>query len=386
LKAPLDSQSAAATPVEPLSPGILVDTELRQLLGSAIRCASGAPAPAQVQPASVDLRLGATVHRMRAGFLPGQMPVDQRLAELSASQMDLNGEGAVLERGLVYLIELEEELDLPADIQGRFNPRSSTGRCDLFTRVLISEHPRFDETPVGYRGKLWLEVAPLSFPVRLKRGDRLCQLRLQRGQSSMTRAELIAEHERTPLCYLGERPLGTDEVRFDEDGSIAMRVGLSERSPAGWRAAMNTEVVTFAGDGLHERDDFWDPVHARRGTCVLEPERFYIFASRERISIPPHLAAEMLPIDVGIGELRNNYAGFFDPGFGWDPKKPGGTPAVLEVRAHDVPFLVEDGQVFFRLRFFRTQGQVSDLYGAGRSGPSYRAQDLTLARTFRVGE
>lgn len=168
--------------------GILVDRELRELLGSSIRAVEGAPPPTarQVQPTSVDLRLGPVAYRIRAGFLPEHVPVHDRLAELASSQVSLEAEGAVLERGLVYLVPLEEELDLAPDVHGRFNPRSSTGRCDVFTRVLVSGHPRFDETPLGYRGPLWIEVAPLSFPVLLRRGDRLAQLRLQRGAAALS--------------------------------------------------------------------------------------------------------------------------------------------------------------------------------------------------------
>jgi len=374
-------------PTDP--PGeLLVDHELEALFGRAI-LAGSADLPlsnAQVQPASLDLRLGRVAYRMRAGFLPGDVPLETRLERLAIGEIPLDGAGGVLERGLVYLVPLEEELDLPAGIRGRFNPRSSTGRCDVFTRVLASGHPRFDETPEGYRGKLWLEVSPLSFPVHLARGDRLAQLRLQRGRPALPKDELEALWERTPLCFDGERPLGLDEVRIDGDGCLELCVGLTGRDPAGWRAAAHTDVLHFAAEGRHPRHDFWEAVHAPEGRCILAPESFYIFASRERLRIPPHLAAEMLPVDIGIGELRNNYAGFFDNGFGWrDDGEPGpqGTPAVLEVRAHDVPFLVEDGQAFCRLQFFRTSSQPARLYSRGRSGASYQDQDLTLARAFR---
>jgi len=381
--------------VETSHDSILVDRDLAAGLGRIGRPAPGSPdiAPEQVQPASLDLRLGPVAHRIRAGFLPEGTPIEERLRHLATSELSLEGEGAVLERGLIYLVPLEEELDLTPDLQGRFNPRSSTGRCDLFTRVLVPGHPRFDETPPGYRGRLWLEIAPLSFAVRLRRGDRLCQLRLQRGRAALSTEELIRVYRETPLCFEDRRPLSADEVRFDDDGALELRIGLEGRDPAGWRAALHADVVEFSRAGVHDPDDFWEPVQARRGRCILDPGRFYIFASRERIRIPPFLAAEMLPIDVGIGELRNNYAGFFDNGFGWElPPEPGdgsdaaelpGTPAVLEVRAHDVPFLVEDGQVFFRLRFYRTRGEPDRLYGEGRRDRSYRDQDLTLARPFR---
>ena len=367
----------------PTSGCLLVDRELTALLGNALVVRPGAPppAPSQVEPASVDLRVGDRAHHVRAGFLPGRTAVEDRLAELSEATLPLEGEGAVLERGLVYLVPLEEELALPPDLAGRFNPRSSTGRCDVFTRVLAQGHPRFDEVPAGYHGPLWLEVAPLSFPVRLRRGDRLTQLRLSRGRAALTTGELIERYAAQPLCWLDDGPLATDAVRFDDDGALYLRIGLEGRDPCGWRAAAGTGVVELGAQGVHRSEEYWEPVRAPHGHCVLPPGRFTIFASKERLRIPPDLAAEMLPIDVGVGELRNNYAGFFDNGFGWD--QPTGTPAVLEVRAHDLPFLVEDGQVFFRLRFFRTDGRPRRLYGEGRRGPSYRGQDLTLARPFR---
>ena len=372
------------------APGaILVDRELRDLVAAGSIRGAREIAPAQIQPASLDLRLGPKAHRVRAGFLPGVVPMEERLATLSTSALDLgSSDGAVLERGLVYLVQLEESLDLPPDLGVRFNPRSSAGRCDIFTRVLCPGHPRFDEAPPGYRGPIWLEISPLSFPVRLRRGDRLCQLRVHRGRPGLTTDELREVVAETPLVFDGDRPLGADETRFDDDGGLELNLGLLSRDPAGWRASLHTEVVEFSQEGAHDPDLFWEPVRAPGGRCILAPESFYIFASRERLRVPPHLAAEMLPVDIGIGELRNNYAGFFDNGFGWREDaegRPGGngTPAVLEVRAHDVPFLVEDGQVFFRLKFFRASARPEHLYGQDRQGASYQRQDLTLARAFR---
>ncbi|MBL8857367.1 MAG: 2'-deoxycytidine 5'-triphosphate deaminase [Planctomycetes bacterium] len=364
---------------------LLVDHELEALFGTALRASGGAAAltRAQVSPASVDLRLGRYAWRIRAGFLPGSGSIEERVEELAVSKLDLEGEGAVLERGLAYLVPLEEELALPADMRARFNPRSSTGRCDIFTRILCDGHPRFDEAPAGYHGRLWIEIAPLSFPVRLRRGDRLAQLRLSRGDAALSVSELRVLHAHTPLVYDEGRALEDSEVTIDSDGCLALSLGLVGRDPSGWRAATQTDVVEFAQEGAHDPREYWEPVHAHQGRAILAPGSFYIFASKERLCVPPDYAAEMLPIDVGIGELRNNYAGFFDNGFGWNADKSArrGTPAVLEVRAHDVPFLVEDGQPFCRLSFFRTSGRPSRLYGEGRAA-SYRDQDLTLARCF----
>ena len=364
---------------------LLVDRDLEALFGSALLPRPGAPPIAldQLQAASLDLRIGSFASRIRAGFLPGRTALEARLEQLETSRLWLGGDGAVLEKGLVYLVPLEEQLALPSDVSAAFNPRSSTGRCDLFTRVLVPGHPRFNEAPAGYHGRLWLEVSPLSFPVRLKRGDRLCQLRLARGEPALSTEELRAEYERTPLCWRGDRPVPAADVRFDDAGGIELHLGLEGREPAGWRAQGHTGVVNFSREGGHDPREFWEPVHAPSGTCILSPGSFYIFASRERLRVPPEHAAEMLPVDVGIGELRNNYAGFFDNGFGWGGAAASrGTPAVLEVRAHDVPFLVEDGQPFCRLRFFRTGGRPERVYGQGRA-TSDQDQDLTLARCFR---
>ncbi|MBK7876556.1 MAG: 2'-deoxycytidine 5'-triphosphate deaminase [Planctomycetes bacterium] len=375
------------------TPGfLLVDTELASLFGKALRSAKGAPriAPEQVQPASLDLRLGPVAWRVRAGFLPFGGPVEARLAELAISKLSLEGDGAVLEKGQVYLVALEEELALPPELWARFNPRSSTGRCDIFTRVLCDGHPRFDEAPAGFRGRVWIEVSPLSFPVRLRRGDRLAQLRLAQGKPALEVNEVRALHARTPIVFTGGAAVKQEDLRVDEEGCVLLSVGLADREPAGWRAARDTDVLEFSKEGAHERSAFWEPVHAPNGRCILGPGSFYIFASKERLRVPPKFAAEMLPVDTGIGELRNNYAGFFDNGFGWkssDKVQGGvvndGTPAVLEVRAHDVPFLVEDGQLFCRLRFFRTSGRPEKIYGEGRA-TSYKDQDLTLARCFRA--
>ena len=372
-------------PAQEPSGHILVDRDLGALLGSAISSADPAHPvrSSQVSPASLDLRLSARGWRMRAGFLPGREGVLRALERLALAPIDLEA-GAILEPGVPYLVELEERLDLPADLRGRFNPRSSTGRCDIFTRVLCDGHARFDETPPGYRGPLWIEIAPLSFPVRLARGVRLAQLRLARGAPALDADGLRALHARTPLLWTragaSSRPVPLDEASIDDDGTLVVRVGLAGRAPAGWRSAARGGVVEFDREHAHDARDFFEEVRADDGRCILAPGSFHIFASKERLVVPPDHAAEMLPIDVGVGELRNNYAGFFDNGFGW--REGGdGTPAVLEVRAHDVPFLVEDGQPFCRLRYFRSAGRPDRLYGEGRR--SYQDQDLTLARCFR---
>ena len=222
--------------------------------------------------------------------------------------------------------------------------------------------------------------------MHVRRGDRLCQVRFAKGTPALTHDELVERYRADPLCHDDEGPLPLKSVRFDGRGGLELRVGLEGRTPCAWRARRTGVPVRFGERDAHDPEEYWEPIHAETSAsgsphALLEPGHFYLLASRERIRIPADLAAEMLPVDVGIGELRNNYAGFFDSGFGIHDHQPGGTPAVLEVRAHDVPFLVEEGQVLFRLQFFRTSQPPDQLYGEGRE--SYGQQDLTLARTFR---
>lgn len=374
----------AADSSAPSQEGILVDREIRALVEGGALAASVPLGAGQIQPASLDLRLGAVAHRIRAGFLPEEESVAERLAELTLDTLDLAG-GAVLEPGGIFLIPLLEELRLPPGLSARSNPKSSTGRLDLFTRVLIDRNARFDDVPGGYRGPLFIEVAPRSFPVRVRREDRLTQQRFFRGACALTDEELRALAAREPLA-VDERgkAIPVSDLLFDGDGGVVFRLNLAGPGPVGYRARRFTGVVDLAGIGIHDPAEFWDPVFARRGALIVEPEQFYIFASKERVRIPLGFAAEMLPIDVGVGELRTNYAGFFDPGFGLAPGIGGaGTPAILEVRPHDVPFLVEDRQVFFRLRFFRCTGDPDTPYGTAAAGSHYGSQRLALAKQFR---
>lgn len=363
--------------------GILIDKEIQQLIaGGAIR--SSVPfEPGQIQPSSLDLRLGAEGHRIRAGFLPEKESVRERLEELEIDTFDLRN-GAVLEPGGIYLIPLLEEFALDAAVSARSNPKSTTGRLDLFTRVLIDRNARFDDVPAGYRGPLYIEVAPRSFPVRARLGDRLTQQRFFAGECVLHDAELRALAARETLAFTEAGvAIPPENLLFDGDGGIVFRLKLSGNGPVGFRARRYTHVVDLARIAGHDPAEFWDPVFAKKGAIIVEPEQFYIFASKERVRVPAGYAAEMLPIDVGVGELRTNYAGFFDPGFGTSGDDQRGTHAILEVRPHDVPFLVEDGQVFFRLRFFRCTGSPTTLYGEAGSGSHYGRQTLALAKQFK---
>lgn len=362
--------------------GILPYQHIRALVEDGSLLSNPAIAPAQIQPASLDLRLATRGYRVRSGFLPESCPVSDRLEETTLYAFDIT-DGAVLERGHCYVIPLLERVEKPLPYTIRANPKSSTGRLDLFTRLLADRNGRFERVQAGYTGPLYLEIVPRSFPVRVRTGLSLCQIRFSAGDARLTDDELRASYERTPLLYHADGsavPLSDARI----DGGLCMGVAIRRdadlRGPVGYVARRYTQVIDMAEIAAYDVHEFFEPIaEPPKGRYIVEPEEFYIFASKERISVPRHLAAEMSCYDVGIGELRTNYAGFFDNGFGGEH----GTRAVLEVRPHDVPFLVEDGQVFFKLQFFRTLADPNVIYGDRRLQSHYQGQGLKLSKHFR---
>ncbi len=365
-----------------MSNGILVYQQIRALIESGALVSTPAISPTQIQPSSLDLRLATRGYRVRSGFLPENVRVADRLEEMTLYAFDLT-DGAVLEKGHCYIVPLLERIERPLPQLIRANPKSSTGRLDLFTRLLADRCGRFETVPPGYTGPLYLEIVPRSFPVRVRTGLSLCQIRFSNGQASLSDDELRAEHARSPLLFDDHgTPLPAAKLRIDRGlmMGIAIRRDRDIQGPIGYVARRYTSIVDMQEEGGHDADAFFEPLpEPRDARIIVEPEEFYIFASKERIRVPRHLAAEMVAYDVGIGELRTNYAGFFDNGFGGER----GTRAVLEVRPHDVPFLLEDGQVFFKLEFFRTQEDPEVVYGDRRLSSHYQGQALKLSKHFR---
>ena len=347
-----------------------------------------APAPGvdagQLQPASLDLRLGTTAYRIRSSFLPGRETVAEKLAYLTMYQLPLTP-SAILERGHVYLIPLFEELALPDHVYAKANPKSSTGRLDVFTRVITDAHQRFDDIRPGYRGRLYLEIFPRSFTIKVCHGLSLNQLRLFTGGGEVDDAGLSRLYESQPLLYSDEdQPLPLTDVHVD--GGLFMGVETAGRDGTiiGYKARKNSDIIDLALEDFYGPSDFWEPIPCvSRRPLILEPEEFYILASKERVCVPPDYAAELMAYDAGSGELRTHYAGFFDPGFGYDRNgERHGAKAVLEVRPHDVPFLIEDGQLFCKLRLERTTETPETMYGAGLAS-HYQGQALKLSKQFR---
>jgi dCTP deaminase len=362
--------------------GILVYQQIQALIARSALASTPAIASTQIQPSSLDLRLATRGYRVRSGFLPETVRVADRLEEMTLYAFDLT-DGAVLEKGHCYIIPLLERIAEPLPFLIRANPKSSTGRLDLFTRLLADRCGRFETVPPGYTGPLYLEIVPRSFPVRVRTGLSLCQIRFSQGQAALSDDELRAEHARSGLLFDDQgRALPVDKLRIEKGlmMGVALRRDADLRGPVGYLARRYAGIVDMQIEGDHDPDEFFEPIpEPVRGRLIVEPEEFYIFASKERIRVPKHLAAEMVAYDVGIGELRTNYAGFFDNGFGGER----GTRAVLEVRPHDVPFLLEDGQVFFKLEFFRTQEPPAVVYGDQKLSSHYQGQGLKLSKHFR---
>ena len=329
--------------------GILPCQTIDALIAARAIASDAAIGADQVQPASLDLRLGARAWRVRASFLPrvGARVAD-RIADVAMHELDLTA-GAVLERGCVYIAEVQERLALPADIRARANPKSSTGRVDLFVRLLTDGQPAFDDVAAGYTGPLYLEIAPQTFSALVRTGTRLNQLRLKRGAPPT---------------------LETRSVGVDLSGGVR-----------GYRARRHAGVIDMDREAGHDPRDFWEALEPRRGELLLDPGEFYILASKDLIEIPATQAAEMTPIDPAVGEFRVHYAGFFDPGFGTAEAGGEGSRGVLEVRSRETPFLLEDGQTVARLVYEPLTERPSRLYGVG--GSHYQRQGLRLSKHFR---
>jgi dCTP deaminase len=331
----------------------------------------------QIQPASLDLRLGTRAFRVRASFLPGPgASVEDKLKPLLLHEIDLSV-GAVLETGCVYIVPLMESLRLPADIAAAANPKSSTGRLDVFTRVIVDHTRAFDTIPAGYHGPLYLEISPRTFPILARAGSRLSQIRFRRGEARLDDAALAALHARDGLVFGGEAVF--------QDG-LALSIDLTGNADGlvGYRAKRHTGLVDVDRKAGLDLLDFWEPIVERgRRSLILDPDQFYILVSREAVHVPPDHAAEMVPFDPLVGEFRVHYAGFFDPGFGHGPAGGEGSRAVLEVRSHEVPFILDDGQIIGRLVYERMAERPERLYGEG-IGSNYQAQGLKLSKHFRV--
>ncbi|CAM8651301.1 Dcd Deoxycytidine deaminase [Paracoccaceae bacterium] len=355
--------------------GVLPAQALRAMIAAGTLNGSPAILPDQIQPASLDLRLGTVAYRVRASFLAGNgAKVADRLAEFEMHRVDLT-HGAVLEKGCVYVVPLMESLALPHGITAVANAKSSTGRLDLLTRTITDGGTEFDRIPEGYIGPLYAEVCPRSFSVLVRAGQRLNQIRFRAGQSVLTDAELRSLHAVDTLV--------SGEAVISEGLGFSVDLKPAQGDLLGYRAKPHTGVIDLARIGHYPARDFWEEVRATDARIILDPGAFYILVSREAVTIPPDYAAEMAPYLAMVGEFRVHYAGFFDPGFGHAAAGGTGSRGVLEVRCHEAPFVLEHGQVVGRLVYERMSERPDTLYGAGISS-NYQGQGLKLAKQFRM--
>ncbi|MEM1360125.1 MAG: 2'-deoxycytidine 5'-triphosphate deaminase [Pseudomonadota bacterium] len=363
----------------PFGAGVLPDVALRKLIETGAISGTTPILDAQVQPASLDLRLGRRAIRLRASFLAGPAArVQDRLKDLSMHEMDL-APGAVLEKGCVYLVELQESLKLPTELSAITNAKSSTGRLDLLTRTVTDFGVEFDRIPAGYDGPIYAEICPRSFSVLVRPGMRLNQLRLRQGQAVLSDSDLSALHQTAPLI----EDIGGDPAHIEDGLGFSVDLSAPPERPVGYRAKPHSGVIDLDQIGAYPVADFWDELYAPTGRLILDPGAFYILISRESVRIPADCAAEMAPYMALVGEFRVHYAGFFDPGFGLAEAGGAGARGVLEVRCHEAPFVLEHGQRVGRLTYERMSARPIKLYGAELSS-NYQGQGLKLAKQFAM--
>jgi len=363
--------------------GVLPSQKIKELINTGCISAQTPISDDQIQPASIDLRLGPVAYRVRASFLPGENSrVGKKIEELRMHEIDLS-RPAVLEKGCVYIVPLVEELSLPQDISGKANPKSTTGRLDIFTRLITDYGKEFERVQERYTGKLYVEIVPRTFSILVHEGTKLNQLRLvKRGESIPSDTKLGELDKKETLVYSG------DDTPWQAKISEGLRIsidleGSNGSDRIGYKARSHTPLMDLDKIDYYDPLEFWEPVgRPKTKTIILNPDDFYILVSKEKIRVPPDFAAEMVAYDPAVGEFRIHYAGFFDPGFGYGNDDVKGTHAVLEVRSHEVPFLFEDGQVVGRLIYERLLATPKKVYGMG-IGSSYQCQGLSLSKQFK---
>lgn len=357
--------------------GALASQQIKKLIETDVISLANDADEDQIQPASLDLRLGTTAYRVRSSFLPGKnRTVEQCLDSMMMHRVDL-AQGAVLEKSCVYIVPLQESLNLPSTLSAAGNPKSSTGRLDVFTRLITDYGVEFEQVPAGYCGPLYAEIAPLTFSVLVREGSRLSQLRLRSGLSSISDA---AHYELQNKQRLVDRDLTSSQVKNGVPVSVDL-CGENSGGLIGYRAKRHSSVVDVDRPAGHPVMDYWEPLYASSKQLILDPGEFYILVSKEAVHVPFNYAAEMVAYDTLVGEFRVHYAGFFDPGFGAPEAGGLGSKAVLEVRSFDVPFLLEDGQNVGRLVYEAMLETPDRLYGQGVPS-NYQAQGLKLSKHF----
>ena len=373
--------------------GILSSQEILDLINKNIIKSDQGIDKDTIQPASIDLRLGGNGWRVPASFLPGKgNKVSSRLKDLAMHEFSLV-DGAVLECGCVYIVKLLESVSLTDDLAGIANPKSSTGRLDVFTRLIVDGAQEFEDVPAGYQGPLYAEISPRTFSVLVRTGSRLNQLRIRRGFSFTSDKEMEILQEHVGLVRNQDDRNLPDKIKNGVPLSVDL---IGEKGLIGYKARKHSMLIDVDKPNFYKSEFFWEKITTEdlvyqtsysktdinSGGLILSPDAFYILASKEYVSVPSNYAAEMRAYDTKVGEFRAHYAGFFDPGFGLTELGASKTKAVLEVRSHDVPFLIEQGQTVCRLVYEPMANVPKHLYGESSGTNNYQAQGLKLAKHF----
>ncbi len=363
--------------------GIFPSQKIEELIKAGCISAKTPVSDNQIQPASIDLRLGAVAYRVRASFLPGEKAtVRSKVDDLVMHEIDLS-KPSVLEKGCVYIVPLMEELHLPKSISGKANPKSTTGRLDVFTRLIVDHGTEFERVPLGYKGGLYVEIVPRTFSILVREGMKLNQLRFVCGNGGdESDAKLNKLDKKEKLVY-SENDM-PQQAKISQGLRITIDLqGKNETEIIGYRAKSHTPLINLEKIDYYDPMEFWEPIRRpKSGAIILNPNDFYILMSKEKVRVPPEFAAEMVAYDPAVGEFRIHYAGFFDPGFGYGNDDIKGTRAVLEVRSHEVPFILEDGQIVGRLIYERLLFAPQKVYGKN-IGSSYQCQGLSLSKQFK---
>ncbi|MDA1284586.1 MAG: 2'-deoxycytidine 5'-triphosphate deaminase [Proteobacteria bacterium] len=329
---------------------ILIKKNIEELIKKKIILITSSFNKSQIQPASLDLTLSSNCYRIKASFIPNNKKVSQLIESLALSKINLNNEN-LLEKNCIYLCELNEHLNLNNAYSAKSNPKSTTGRLDIFTRLITDYGKEYDVVDRGYNGKLYLEIIPQSFSIIVKKGLSLNQIRFYKDH-------LIINS-------------------FIKSQDISIYIKKNEI--CAYKAIKNTSAINLNKLNHYKINDFWETIIPKNNNFIIEKDEFYILRSLENIKIKDTIAAELEPFGDNFGNFRVHYAGFFDPGFGNNKL---GTPAVFELRAYDTPFYVENKQKVARLNFYKLIEKSINTYGK-KIKSNYHNQKLKLAKQFK---
>ncbi len=325
----------------------------------------------QIQPASLDLSLSEECYEIKHSFLSHKTTVRRKLKDLIIKKINLNKE-FIFKKDKTYIVKLNESLNLKNNIFGHCNPKSSTGRLDIFCRTIVDFAEEYEKIPNNYQGEIFLEITSRSFDVAFKKGNCLNQLRLIMGnQYYLSDEQLKKIKTKLKITNFKKNTLKINN-------GVKISVDLSNSKTIAYVAKNNTPVLKFSKIKSHKINDFWKAIKNIDNSLLIEKNKFYILKSKEKVIIPDNLAGEMIPYDTGIGDFRAHYAGFFDPGFGM----PNGTYAVLEVKTNEIPFLLEDGQTIARIKYEKLNKNSNIVYGKDIKS-NYQNQGLKLSKHFK---